>query len=324
MFNAVKTTRIYCRPSCSARPKPENVITYPTREAAERDGFRACKRCRPDLGERLRFATARTPLGAVLVAAGDHGVRDVLLGASAADVERELHETHPDAFISRDPKLRRVAGGILGSPRVELDMRGTAFQLEVWRKLLEIPRGETRTYTELAAELGRPRSVRAVAHACASNRIGVLVPCHRVVRTDGSLAGYRWGLERKRRLLEVEGAAASAARMSASSVKRPGRRRASNRTLSVGRPERPRRHARTVDAQPLHLPHPAQQRRERQVVPDPHERRTRLQVVAGESQPAPELLLAAEKLRDLGCRARAARTAACRARTRARRHTRTS
>ena len=209
MFNAVKTTRIYCRPSCSARPKPENVTTYPTREAAERDGYRACKRCRPDLGEQLRFATARTSLGTVLVAAGDHGVREVLLGASAANVERELHGAHPDAFISRDPELRRVATEIFDSPEVDLDMHGTGFQLEVWRKLLEIPRGETRTYTQLAAELGRPRSVRAVAHACASNRIGVLVPCHRVVRTDGSLAGYRWGIERKRALLAAEGASLS-------------------------------------------------------------------------------------------------------------------
>jgi AraC family transcriptional regulator of adaptative response/methylated-DNA-[protein]-cysteine methyltransferase len=133
----------------------------------------------------------------------------VLLGASAADAERELGESHPDAFLRRDPSLRPVAAGILDSPKVDLDLRGTAFQLEVWRKLLEIPRGETRTYTQLAAEMGRPRSVRAVAHACASNRLGVLVPCHRVVRTDGSLAGYRWGLERKRALLAAEGVAVS-------------------------------------------------------------------------------------------------------------------
>jgi AraC family transcriptional regulator of adaptative response/methylated-DNA-[protein]-cysteine methyltransferase len=158
-------------------------------------------------GDRLRFATARTALGTVLVAAGERGVRTVLFGASASEAERELREVHADAFIRRDPQLRAVAAGILDSPRVDLDMRGTAFQLQVWRKLLEIPRGETRTYTELAAEIGRPSSVRAVAHACASNRIGVLVPCHRVVRTDGSLAGYRWGLERKRALLAAEGAA---------------------------------------------------------------------------------------------------------------------
>jgi AraC family transcriptional regulator of adaptative response/methylated-DNA-[protein]-cysteine methyltransferase len=155
--------------------------------------------------EKLRFATARTQLGTVLVAAGERGVRTVLLGASASEVERELHELHPGAFIGRGPELRRFAAEILDSPPVDLDMRGTAFQLQVWRKLLEIPRGETRTYTQLAAEIGRPRSVRAVAHACASNRIGVLVPCHRVVRTDGSLAGYRWGVERKRSLLTAEG-----------------------------------------------------------------------------------------------------------------------
>jgi AraC family transcriptional regulator, regulatory protein of adaptative response / methylated-DNA-[protein]-cysteine methyltransferase len=206
MFNAVKTTKIYCRPSCSARPKPENVTTYPTREAAEAAGYRACKRCRPDLGEELRFATARTSLGTVLVAASDDGVRTVLMGASAAEAERELRDLHPGAFIRPDSELRRLAARILDSPQADLDMRGSAFQLEVWRKLLEIPRGETRTYTQLATEMGRPRSVRAVARASASNRLGVLVPCHRVVRTDGSLAGYRWGLERKRALLAAEGA----------------------------------------------------------------------------------------------------------------------
>jgi AraC family transcriptional regulator of adaptative response/methylated-DNA-[protein]-cysteine methyltransferase len=121
-------------------------------------------------------------------------------------VERELRDAHPDAFVRRDPSLRWIAAGLLDSPPVELDMRGTAFQLEVWRKLLEIPPGETRTYTQLAAELGRPRSVRAVARACASNRIGVLVPCHRVVGSDGSLTGYRWGIERKRALLAAEAA----------------------------------------------------------------------------------------------------------------------
>ena len=160
-------------------------------------------------GEQLRFATARTSLGTVLVAVGDAGVRTVLMGASASAAERELRDLHPQAFIRRDSELRALAARILDSPRVDLDMRGTPFQLEVWRKLLEIPRGETRTYTQLAAEMGRPRSVRAVAHACASNRLGVLVPCHRVVRTDGTLAGYRWGLARKRALLAAEGAGVS-------------------------------------------------------------------------------------------------------------------
>lgn len=211
MFNAVRTTKIYCRPSsCPApRPKTENVTRYETREAAERDGYRACKRCRPDLGEELRFATARTSFGTVLVAAGSEGVRTALLAVSAADAERELRESHPGAFIRRDSELRGLAARILDSPEVDLDMRGTEFQVAVWRKLLEIPRGETRTYTQLAAEMGRPRAVRAVAHACASNRLGVLVPCHRAVRADGSLAGYRWGLERKRALLAAERASVS-------------------------------------------------------------------------------------------------------------------
>jgi AraC family transcriptional regulator of adaptative response/methylated-DNA-[protein]-cysteine methyltransferase len=209
MYQAVRTTGIYCRPGCSARPLPENVTPMPTRAAAERAGYRPCRQCRPDLGEWLRFATARTPLGSVLVARGDAGVRAVLLGSSAAQAERELRDSHPDAFITRDPSLRGVAAGILESPRVELDMRGTAFQLEVWRKLLEIPRGETRTYAQLAAELGRPRAVRAVGRACGSNRIGVLVPCHRVIASDGSLAGYRWGLDRKRALLAAEGVPAA-------------------------------------------------------------------------------------------------------------------
>jgi len=214
MINAVRTTRIYCRPSCSARPKPENVTTYPSRAAAERAGYRACRRCRPELGEELRFATARTPFGTALVAAGEvnrgpgpvFSVREVLFGDSAAHAEAELRAAHPGAFIRRDRSLRAVAAAILDSPRVQLDMRGTSFQREVWRKLLEIPRGETRTYSQLAAELGRPRSARAVARACATNRIGVLAPCHRVVGADGGLTGYRWGVDRKRALLRAEGA----------------------------------------------------------------------------------------------------------------------
>jgi AraC family transcriptional regulator of adaptative response/methylated-DNA-[protein]-cysteine methyltransferase len=206
MINAVRTTKIYCRPECPARPKPENVTTYETRREAERAGYRACKRCRPDLGEALRFATARTPLGTVLMAATEGGVREVLLSGSAASAERELRERHPGAFIRRDPGLRSLAADVLDAPSVDLDMRGTAFQLEVWRKLLEIPRGETRTYTQVAAELGRPRAARAVARACATNRIGVLVPCHRVIGSGGSLTGYRWGVDRKRALLAAEAA----------------------------------------------------------------------------------------------------------------------
>jgi AraC family transcriptional regulator, regulatory protein of adaptative response / methylated-DNA-[protein]-cysteine methyltransferase len=226
MFNAVRTTKIYCRPSCSARPKPENVTTFETSADAERAGYRACKRCRPELGEELWFATARTSLGTVLVASGNDGVRTVLLDASASEAERELRELHPDAFIRRDPGLRTVAAGVLDSPHVDLDMRGTEFQLAVWRKLLEIPRGETRTYSQLASEMGRPSSTRAVARACASNRIGVLVPCHRVVGADGSLTGYRWGVERKRALLTAERAETPAAQRVPPPAPRAARARA--------------------------------------------------------------------------------------------------
>ena len=206
MFNAVRTTKIYCRPSCSARPKPENVTTYATREEAERDGYRACKRCRPDLGERLRFGVGRSPLGRTVVIVGEGGVRSVYFG------DEDPAERFPGDWLVRDRSLDPIARRIADEPDVELDLRGTPFQLEVWRKLLEIPRGETRTYTQLAAELGRPRAVRAVGRACGSNRIGVLVPCHRVVGSNGSLTGYRWGVERKRALLSAEGAELRASR----------------------------------------------------------------------------------------------------------------
>ena len=206
MFNAVRTTKIYCRPSCSARPKPENVTTYETREAAERDGYCACKRCRPDLGERLRYGVARSPLGRTVVVAGEGGVRSAYFG------DDEPGSLFPGDLLVRDRSLDPVARGIADDPEVELDLRGTPFQLEVWRKLLEIPRGETRTYSQLAAELGRPRAVRAVGRACGLNRIGVLVPCHRVVGADGNLTGYRWGIERKRALLTAEAAGNRASR----------------------------------------------------------------------------------------------------------------
>jgi AraC family transcriptional regulator of adaptative response/methylated-DNA-[protein]-cysteine methyltransferase len=200
MFNAVKTTKIYCRPECSARPKPESVTSYPTREAAERAGYRACKRCRPDLDERLRYGVGHSELGRTTVVVGEGGVRGVFLG------DEDPKSVFLTDFLTRDRSLDPVARNITKESAFDLDMRGTAFQQEVWLKLLEIPRGETWTYTQLAAALGKPKAVRAVGAACGQNRIGVLVPCHRVVRTDGSLAGYRWGLERKRALLEAEGA----------------------------------------------------------------------------------------------------------------------
>lgn len=165
-------------------------------------------------GVRVRFATAPSPIGRVLVAATDRGVCSVLLGEGDRELESELRDELPAAAIERggpelsswvEEVLRRVAGA---SPSRELpiDTPGTDFQRRVWAALAEIPRGETRSYGEIATGLGRPQAARAVARACATNRVAVVVPCHRVVRASGELGGYRWGAERKRRLLAGEAA----------------------------------------------------------------------------------------------------------------------
>ncbi len=320
----VRTTGIYCRPSCPARrPKKENVVFFDHPEAAERAGFRPCKRCRPrehagpeprvelvrracelidanlenpltlaEIGGRLyvsphhlqrvfkrvvgvtphRYAEARradrlkarlregevvsralygagygsssrlyersseklgmTPatyrkggkdmrigyaiaecsLGLMLVGATEKGVCAVYLGSFEPELEAELHAEYPAAELRRDDAaLRSLLGTLVRhldgeEPHVDLplDVRATAFQQRVWEELRSIPRGETRTYGEVARSIGRPAAARAVARACATNPVSVAIPCHRVVRSDGELGGYRWGLERKRALQEGE------------------------------------------------------------------------------------------------------------------------
>jgi AraC family transcriptional regulator of adaptative response/methylated-DNA-[protein]-cysteine methyltransferase len=171
-------------------------------------------------GMEIRYTIVASPFGRLLVAATERGVCAVAPGDQDARLERELRAEFPEAAISRvregDDWLRdlvtRVAGEIQhpGSDTdIPLDVRGTAFQWRVWEALTCIPAGETRTYTELARALGTPRAVRAVASACAANRLAVLVPCHRVIRADGSLGGYRWGLPRKSALLDREAHAPS-------------------------------------------------------------------------------------------------------------------
>jgi AraC family transcriptional regulator of adaptative response/methylated-DNA-[protein]-cysteine methyltransferase len=161
-------------------------------------------------GQRIRFATFATPLGTALVAATAKGVCAVKLGRDAGELERLLGEEFPAAEIGRDPlaELRaHVLAFIAGEAslaRVPLDIRGTVFQRRVWDELRRIPRGETRTYGEIARAIGAPAAVRAVGSACGANPVALVVPCHRAVRTDGGLGGYAWGLERKRRLLEME------------------------------------------------------------------------------------------------------------------------
>ncbi|MEA2841433.1 MAG: AraC family transcriptional regulator [Methylobacteriaceae bacterium] len=163
-------------------------------------------------GATIRFALGECSLGAILVAATDKGICAITLGDDAQDLMRGFQDDFPNAqLVGGDAEFERVVaaavGLVEGSQRefkLPLDVRGTAFQQRVWQALRDIPVGKTASYREIAARIGAPASVRAVAGACASNRIAVAIPCHRVVRTDGSLSGYRWGVERKRALLQLE------------------------------------------------------------------------------------------------------------------------
>jgi AraC family transcriptional regulator of adaptative response/methylated-DNA-[protein]-cysteine methyltransferase len=172
-------------------------------------------------GEQINFTTARSPFGWLVVGATARGLCWLALGATSAEAEASLREEFPLASLKRDPALAGMVDAALGVVGVEarnrtngavakaelpLDLRGTAFQLRVWQALRAIPRGETRSYSQLAREMGDPKATRAVARACATNRVALVVPCHRVVGVSGSLTGYRWGVERKRMLLEAESA----------------------------------------------------------------------------------------------------------------------
>ncbi len=311
---AVRSTGIYCRPSCaSRRPRRTQVTFFPIPEAAEREGFRACRRCHPadangtdpgvtlvreacraiaagqtppgdprrlarvfkrilgitpraygqaqrvahfkqelkrrkqvspalyeagysstsrvyertheelgmtpatyargGAGVEIVFVTLSTPLGRLLVAATARGVCRVMLGDSAAKLEADLRGEFDAADVREDQsgKLEGYVEAILSyldgtEPHLDLplDIRATAFQRRVWQELRQIPFGETRTYAEVAKAIGQPQATRAVARACATNPTALVIPCHRVVRGDGELGGYRWGAERKKALLEKE------------------------------------------------------------------------------------------------------------------------
>lgn len=166
-------------------------------------------------GETIRYTTVKTALGWALVAATSRGICMTALGDEQAPLEADLRRRFPAALIwPADDQLKRWAERIVRfvtdpaeQPDLPLDIRGTAFQARVWRALQKVPPGRTATYTEIAAALGQPKAVRAVAAACAANKLALLVPCHRIVRQDGDLAGYRWGIARKRALLAAENAA---------------------------------------------------------------------------------------------------------------------
>lgn len=322
-FYSVRTTGVYCRPSCGARlARPENVRFHASCAEAERAGFRACKRCKPNqasaaernaqtiaeacrliegseetpslaelaaaagmsvfhfhrlfkattgltpndyaaarrsdrvrakLGEsesvteaiydagfnsnsrfyetsnevlgmtptnfraggtntEIHFAIGECSLGSILVAQSDRGVCAILIGEDPALLVRDLEKRFPNADLRGDEsgyeELVAKVVGLIESPGVGLDLpldiRGTAFQQRVWKALRQIPVGSTASYAEIAARIGAPRAVRAVAQACGANAIAVAIPCHRVIRNDGALSGYRWGVERKRSLLDRE------------------------------------------------------------------------------------------------------------------------
>jgi AraC family transcriptional regulator of adaptative response/methylated-DNA-[protein]-cysteine methyltransferase len=168
-------------------------------------------------GMEIRWSLVGTVLGNALVAATERGICAVELGEDGAVLEQRLREEFPRANLQRvdacnddflAPRLRAVAERLSGlDSEVPVDLMGTAFQKRVWDALMKIPVGQTRSYAELADALGAPKAARAVASACAHNRIAVVVPCHRIIRGDGSLGGYRWGLPIKQALLERERAA---------------------------------------------------------------------------------------------------------------------
>ena len=160
----------------------------------------------------IRFAVGQSSLGAILVAQSERGVCAILMGDDPDRLTRDLQDKFPRAnLIGADHAFEQLVAQVVGfieAPGLGLDLpldvQGTAFQQRVWQALREIPTGSTASYTEIATRIGMPKAVRAVAQACAANSLAVAIPCHRVVRSDGALSGYRWGVERKRTLLERE------------------------------------------------------------------------------------------------------------------------
>jgi AraC family transcriptional regulator, regulatory protein of adaptative response / methylated-DNA-[protein]-cysteine methyltransferase len=167
-------------------------------------------------GMQIHYTIVNSPLGHLLVGATDRGISALYLGEADGRLEEALHREYPRAEIQRDRNglegwVEKILAHLKGKePHLDLptDVQATAFQRRVWEELRKIPYGATRTYSEVARAIGRPRAIRAVARACATNPVSVVVPCHRVVREDGKLAGYRWGLDRKEKLLAHEAAEA--------------------------------------------------------------------------------------------------------------------
>jgi AraC family transcriptional regulator, regulatory protein of adaptative response / methylated-DNA-[protein]-cysteine methyltransferase len=161
---------------------------------------------------RIVYSVVTCSLGYLLVATTDKGICTIKLGDRPKELIKILTDEFQQATIIRDDqshqdwikKILNLITGTESDPDLPLDIRGTAFQQQVWQALQKIPYGETQTYTEIAQDLGKPKAVRAIANACGANPVALIIPCHRVVRNDGSLGGYRWGIERKQKLIEQE------------------------------------------------------------------------------------------------------------------------
>ena len=217
---AVRTTGIFCRPSCRARkPLPKNVEYLPDAAAARAAGYRACLRCQPERGTGVTVRAIETPIGRMLAGATAEAIvlfdfaERPMIGAQLAAVRRRIGPTSEGSspLLDRlEGQLREYFAGRRREFDLPLDTPGSAFQERVWGELRGIPYGETISYRQLAERVGAGPAYRAVGRANGSNRVAVIVPCHRVIAAGGGLGGYGGGLPAKRHLLELEDALAPA------------------------------------------------------------------------------------------------------------------
>lgn len=217
LISGCRTTKIYCRLDCPAgrRTKRENKVYFQSTEEARGKGYRACKICKPDEPDKVPDALYLThylsPLGTYIIASSKKGTvcvkpedraRIYLERWERAGIEVRDNGAHNLRLKS---EFDAYFAGKLRQFTISLDLRGTSFQRQVWELLCDIPWGETRSYRQIAEALGRPRAARAVGRAVGTNPVSIVVPCHRVIGSDGSLTGYGGGLDRKAALLEIEG-----------------------------------------------------------------------------------------------------------------------
>ena len=211
---AVRTTGIYCRPTCTARkPMPKNVTLLPDASAARAEGYRPCLRCQPENATPVHLRPIDTPIGAMTLGATDQAVvladftLRAMMPAQLASVRRRIGPTTYGTLPLLDEaegQLRSYLEGDLREFSLPVELPGSPFQEVVWAELRRIPYGETISYRELAARVGVPAASRAVGRANGSNRLAVIVPCHRVIAAGGGLGGYGGGLAAKRWLLDLE------------------------------------------------------------------------------------------------------------------------